>query len=204
MFIVFEGLDGSGKSTQAKKLHEFFVSCGKNCLLTYEPTSSELGSLARAVTKGELSLEHESLALLFAADRYEHFTKKISPVLADGGTVVCDRYYYSNIVYQGISEQSISRILVYNQQVMKRPPDIVFFLDAMPQVCLTRLKSSRKDISIYENMNYLETLSGRYQALFKRLTENIVIIETSGKSEEDVSAMIIKAYNAIITPPLLA
>ena len=190
MLIVLEGLDGSGKSTQAKKLHKHFVSVGKNCLLTYEPTNSELGSLARAVTKGELSLEDESLALLFAADRYEHFTKKISPVLDAGGIVVCDRYYYSNIVYQGHSEESINRILDYNQQVMKHPPDIVFFLDTEPQVCLGRLKSTRSDISIYENITQLKILQKRYLALFDRLGENIITIETSGKSEADVTALI--------------
>ena len=189
--FVFEGLDGSGKSTQARRLYEHFVSICKNCLLTFEPTSSELGSLARAVTKGELALEDESLALLFAADRYEHFTKKISPVLDNGGIVICDRYYHSNIVYQGYCEKSICRILDYNQQVMKRPPDVVFFLDTKPQVCLERLRSTRKDISIYENLQHLEALYKRYRALFDRLGENVVTIETSGKSEENVTASII-------------
>ena len=200
-FIVFEGLDGSGKSTQAKRLYKYFISNGKNCLLTYEPTGSELGCLARAVTKGELVLEDESLALLFAADRYEHFTKKISPVLVDGGVVVCDRYYYSNIAYQGLNEQAIGRILEYNQQVMKRPPDIVFFLDTEPQVCLERLKSTRKDISIYENQHQLEALYKRYRTLFDRLGENVVTIETSGKSEENIATsilrhMLISSFNA--------
>ena len=191
MFIVFEGLDGSGKTTQAKRLYDHFVSIGKNCLLTFEPTNSELGSLARAVTTGELVLEDESLALLFAADRYEHFTKKISPVLNSRGFVVCDRYYYSNIAYQGLNDKTVGRILEYNQQVMKRPPDFVFFLDTTPQVCLKRLRSSRKDISIYENLHHLETLYKRYRALFERLGENIVTIETSGKSEENVASSIL-------------
>ena len=203
-FIVFEGLDGCGKSTQARLLHEHFVSGGKNCLLTYEPTSSELGSLARAFTKGELALEDESLALLFAADRYEHFAKKISPVLDGGGIVVCDRYYYSNIVYQGLDEQKVSRILDYNQQVMKRPPDIVFFLETTPEICLERLKHTRQDISIYENLHQLEVLHERYCSLFSRLDGNIVTIDTSGKSEQVVWSQILKAYNATTTPPLLA
>ena len=204
MFIVFEGLDGSGKSTQAKRLYEHFVSEGMKCLLSFAPTDSKLGSLARAVTKGEFSLKKEALALLFAADMYEHFTTKISPVLDDGGIVVCDRYYYSNIVYQGICEKSIHRIMDYNQQIMKHPPDIVFFLDTTPQVCLERLRATRKDISIYENLNQLETHYKRYQSLFDQTTDNIITIETSGKNEAVISALILHAYNATTTPPLLA
>ena len=203
-FIVFEGLDGSGKSTQAKRLHEHFISIGENCLLTNESTDGEIGRLARAVTKGELTLEDETLALLFAADRYEHFSKKISPVLNDGGIVVCDRYYHSNIAYQGLSEQTASRILDYNQLVLKRPPDIVFFLDTEPQECLKRLELARKEISIYENPRYLEALRDRYRSLFNRLGENIVTIKTSGKSEDDITKFCLQAYNATMTPPLLA
>ena len=199
-FFVFEGLDGSGKSTQAKRLYEYFTSIGKNCLLTYEPSSGELGRLARAVTKGELMLEDESLALLFAADRYEHFTKKIAPVLDGGGIVICDRYYYSNIVYQGVNEHLISRILDYNQQVMKHPPGIVFYLDTPPQECLKRLNSSRKDISIYENLHHLETLDKRYHALFNRPDENIVTINGSGKSEQEVWSQILEATKQLRRP----
>ena len=196
MFIVFEGLDGSGKSTQAKRLYEHFAAAGKNCLLTFEPTNGELGNLARTVTKGKLALEDESLALLFAADRYEHFTKKITPVLDDGGIVVCDRYYYSNIAYQGVNEQMLNRILEYNQQVMKHPPDIVFFLETEPQICLERLKLTRKDISIYENLHHLEILSKRYNALFSKLSENVITIKTSGSSEQVVWSQILKAFEA--------
>ena len=107
-----------------------------------------------------------------------------------GGIVVCDRYYYSNIVYQGHDEASINRILGYNQQVMRHPPDVVFFLKAEPQVCLERLKLTRKDISIYENQSNLDILHKRYLALFSRLGGNIITIETSGKSEADVTALI--------------
>ena len=155
-FIVLEGLDGSGKSTQAKRISEYLISSGHKCLLTCEPTNSSLGSLARLVTKGEMTLEDETLALLFAADRHEHYAKKIAPALAKGDFVVCDRYYYSNIAYQGSNEQIVKRIFDYNQQVMKQPPDIVFFLETRPEICLKRLQSTRKDISIYENLHYLE------------------------------------------------
>ena len=205
MFIVFEGLDGSGKSTHAKRLYDHFKSTDTNCLLTFEPTSSLLGSLARAATNGEISFEDDTLALLFAADRHEHFVKKISPVLADGGIVICDRYYYSNIVYQGLSKESYSRIMSYNQLVMKRPPDIVFFLDAEPQVCLERLKLTRNDISIYENLYYLDALNERYVTLFNQINDNVVTIKTSSHSTKDeVFEQILQAYNATITPPLLA
>ena len=214
MFIVFEGLDGSGKSTQAKKLHDFFLARGENCLLTCEPTHGTLGSLARKVTKGELRMEGETLALLFAADRHGHYVNEIAPFLQSGGVVVCDRYYYSNLAYQGACVKSMERIFAYNQVVMENPPDIVFFLKTEPLECLRRLLASRPDASIYENEWMLETLSRRYTQVFDIFTRNVEnisgdiglpskknlenfhsgfahkerveIIETSGKNEEEV------------------
>ena len=188
MFIVFEGLDGSGKSTQAKKLHEYLQSVGKKSLLTCEPTHGTLGSLARMVTKGEAAMEDETLALVFAADRHEHYISEIAPFLQEGGYVVCDRYYHSNLAYQGVCEKSFERVLGYNRVAMENPPDIVFFLMTEPKECLERLVASRPDASIYENEKSLEILSQRYMRVldFVKRRENIRIVETSGKSESEV------------------
>ena len=196
-FIVLEGLDGSGKTSQASRLHKHFADKGINCLLTYEPTNEMLGNIARSVTKSNVKMDNETLALLFAADRHEHYVKKIAPTLAAGGMVVCDRYYYSNIVYQGFDEKSIQRIFDYNQKVMQTPPHVVFFLDEKPDECHKRLMSSRSETSIYENMQALTVLYKRYRDLFHRIqkTENIVIVNTTGKNEDDITELLIGNVN---------
>ena len=187
-FVVFEGLDGSGKSTQAGRLHGHLLGRGERSLLTFEPTDGLIGSLARRATAGEVFFEDGTLALLFAADRREHYAKKIAPALLGGGTVVCDRYYYSNLAYQGICDRSIERIMQYNSDAMQAPPSVVFFLDVKPAECARRIAASRHGAGVYENLETLEALHERYMKVFSMLgsRESVVFIDAAGKSEDEV------------------
>ena len=199
-FIVLEGLDGSGKSTQAARLAGKLRDLNIPYFHAHQPSSNPVGQQARSATKGGFPLENEAIALLFAADRYQHYHEKIAPELDKGSYVICDRYYYSNLAFQGIDSATMERVITYNQAVMEAPakrPDIAFFLDVPPEECIRRIVSTRSDISIYETLPQLKQMRERYFTAFKRLedTDNIVIIDAANNSHEAVAAQIWKYLN---------
>ena len=188
-FFVLEGLDGSGKTSQVRRLVEWFTAKGLPCFATRQPSDDKIGSLARAATYGEFPAENETLALLFAAEHYQHYCEKIAPALSRGEFVICDRYYFSNFVYQGVNEAALERIFSYNQAVMNaRKPDAVIYLNVSPEECMRRITASREQTSIFETLDKLKTQRERFFAIFERLrdTENIFIIDTENGDENTV------------------
>jgi dTMP kinase len=120
-FIVFEGLDGSGKTTQLKLLSKRLEerSGEGSVFVTREPSDNPVGSLIRSALRGEISLEAGTIALLFAADRCEHLAGEIIPNLERGRAVLCDRFYLSNLAYQGRFIGG-DRLLSYNEDAVSR------------------------------------------------------------------------------------
>lgn len=201
-FIVFEGLDGSGKTTQIKRVNEDFAAKGLPCVTTLQPSNSRIGKLARAATFEGLRFENETLALLFSAEHYQHYCDVIAPAIASGKHVLCDRYYYSNLAYQGTESAIMERILAYNQAVMNPPakkPDTVIFLDVEPEECLRRITSARTKISIFETLERLKLQRERYFAAFHRIkeTENIIIIESTSLDKNSVFEKIMNKINSL-------
>ena len=188
-FIVIEGLDGSGKTTAAKLLAERFLASNMPCHSTCEPTKNPIGLLIRQVLTGQIKdIENEALALLFTADRYQHLTTEILPALANSH-VICDRYYYSNMAYQGIDPQTMARVIAYHQGILPiRKPDIVFFINVTPAECIRRVASRGEAASIYEALPELELRYSRYQAAFEYMKQedNIVIVGTDTMTPEEI------------------
>ena len=111
-FIVFEGTDGSGKSTQMKLLAKYLKGKGIECLLTHEPTDSPFGGVLRACLTGRIETDERAIAALFAADRLDHITNPgigIQQHLDAGITVLCDRYYFSTHAYNGALVSAFAR-----------------------------------------------------------------------------------------------
>jgi len=198
-FIVFEGLDGSGKSTQIQLVSQQMKSLRIPHIKTREPTSSALGNLARNAVHSALvheaaqgtAPENEALALLFAADRYQHLKHDILPALEIGDSVLCDRYYFSNMVYQGENPQAVQSILDYTQEAIKiGKPDIVFFLDVEPEECLRRISTRRGQTGLYENITRLKNDRERFLNIFKLLDSNAIIIKCTNANEGQVFEMI--------------
>lgn len=181
-FIVFEGLDGSGKTTQANNLVKRLNSLGIKSAYTKEPTESIPGGSARSAIYKKTTLEMESIALLFLADRVEHVKGDILPALEQGRTIVCDRYYLSNVAYQGL-EMDKDMLLKLNQMMLKDklPPDITIFLDVSPEICCERISRDRLRTDLYEEVNKLTSIRKNFLETFAKVkdNENILIVESN-------------------------
>ena len=145
MFIVMEGIDGAGKSTQARLLAEWFKKKGKDVMLTKEPTDTAFGKLIRrlVLTGGRegiidgARISHEAEALLFAADRAEHVHKLIKPALKAGKIVISDRYFYSSLAYQWARGLDLEWLIDLNKFAIR--PDLVILLDLPAKESMKRI-----------------------------------------------------------------
>ena len=202
-FIVVEGLDGTGKTTQIKILAEYIKAKGKAVEVTAEPTAHPTGKLIRRILSGEVKSTPWSLAALFLSDRIVHNTAEdgIGKMLSDGKTVISDRYYYSTFAYQGHeTDLNWAMDMHFNCPEVRRP-DLVLFLTMAPEKCVERIRANRPDeaIEIYENVESLTKISRQFETVFEKLKhrENIVYVDADGTIEE-VSERLFRAYEQYI------
>ena len=187
-FIVFEGIDGSGKTTQAKALAEYLEARGHRVHLTAEPTSLPTGKLLREALGGKIKKSECEMALMFVEDRIAHnkdAAEGIDALLDAGVTVICDRYYYSTLAYQG---QSTDYAWVKEMNLSCpeiRTPDVCFFLDLTPAQSMARINRGRLTQEIYENEEKLESVRQSFYRVFEELKgERIEIIDAYRSVEE--------------------
>jgi dTMP kinase len=164
-FIVFEGGDGTGTSTQLNLLREKAAAPGRErrLVLTCEPTDGPLGQIIRRVLGGELELTRETLAFLFAADRREHLYGQggVSALCREGAIVVSDRYVPSSLVYQGIDcGDELPRRL----NELFPAPQILIYFELDPQSALERIEK-RKKRELFEYREFQEKVRRRYLEL---------------------------------------
>ncbi len=146
-FICIEGLDGSGKTTQAKLLAQKLRN-SHNAVYTAEPSQGKIGAFIRnSYLYGEKRLSCAIEALLFAADRVEHVETEVLPALHQGKLVISDRYLYSSLAYQGAAGLSLEWIEKINEHALR--PDLAVFIDVDPKTVMNRLKP---DKSVMENL----------------------------------------------------
>ena len=203
-FIVFEGIDGAGKTTQIKLLSARLKKRGIECYITAEPTDMPTGKLIREALSGRVKTTTAEMADMFAHDRVIHNKdeeKGIDAHLNDGITVISDRYYYSSLAYQGseLGFETVAALNLDNPDI--RTPDICLFLDLSPEKSLERIgKRADTPTEIYENYDYLEKTRRMFFDVFERLRargEHIEIIDASGSAEE-ISDKIIECVLPLI------
>jgi len=163
-FIVFEGTDGTGKSSHAKRLAEYLTNKGIKCVCTFEPTDGEIGKLLRSYLKGEKTADERTIAALFLADRMDHITKPdgLLDTLAKGVTVISDRYYLSSVAYN-CPKESADYVIELNKiatDLLK--PDLTVYLD-MPIEKLGERIQNRGGVDIYETLDYQRKVKERYE-----------------------------------------
>ncbi len=194
-FIVVEGLDGCGKSTQIKLIKEELEKRGQKVYITAEPTNFETGAYLRRILSDSLSKDMYLQAALFLADRLEHITHPefgINKYLNDGYTVVCDRYYYSSFAYQGTATDIdwVMRSNLECEAILK--PDLCVFLDVNPDTCKKRIDEVREKPELYEkDAEKMRQIRNNFLAVFNRLSEehNIAIIDANTGVENVFNAI---------------
>jgi len=179
-FVCVEGLDGCGKTTQAKMLVKTLGKMGYKVVYTAEPTNGKIGRfIKRYCLHGARRVAIIVEALLFAADRYEHVEKEVRPALESGEIVVSDRYVYSSLAYQGAAGLSLDWIRSINQHAIK--PDLAIYLDVEPETVVQRLKPKK---SVMEN---LET-QRKVREVYMKLVAGGELIKVDGSlSKEKVA-----------------
>ena len=201
-FIVIEGLDGSGKTTQIRLLSARLRSMGRTVAETAEPTASATGGLIRDALSGLTPRTGTEIAALFMADRVAHNVHPVNGInalLEKSMDVICDRYYYSSLAYQGcVSDPDwVFHINVDCPEI--RRPDLCVFLDLDDETCLRRMEQGRAYQEIYENENTLIAVRRRYYDAFRRLEGRDRIVSVNAdRTPEEVAEDIFAAVRDIL------
>ena len=187
-FIVFEGIDGAGKSTQIERLRQKLVKEGRKVFITAEPTQSVTGGILRDALSGNYKRSASELAAMFLSDRVFHNVNEsvgINQALSKGFDVISDRYYYSSFAYQGL-ESDIDWVINMNLNCPDiRRPDLCIFLDLDAQNSKSRIDTNRATVEIFEKEEILSKIRNKFFDVFKRLPdENIHVVDASGSVDE--------------------
>lgn len=186
-FIVIEGIDGSGKSTQAELLQKNLRDRGEKAVISPEPSSGIIGNLIRQALKkrvfftADKNLFDEQMAYLFASDRHDHLYNDIDGVyklIEDGFYVISTRYYFSSLAYNCQTPEQFSFISKLNHKFP--PPDITIYLDIPVEVSLERTKD-RSLQEIYETKEKLMIVKANYEKIFSNYTGSLSIIDGTQK-----------------------
>lgn len=204
LFIVFDGLDGTGKSTQLRLLAERLRGEGQKVYTTAEPTAFEEGRRLRRALAGELHTTNSTIAAMFLLDRVRHNVDPddgIGRHLADGDTVLCDRYYYSSMAYQGQGENfEWVADMNLNCPDIRRPDGCIFF-DMEPEESMKRICAGRAEceLEIYETVEQQQRIRAQYRRALAHLEgrDRIYVIDAAGTIEE-VAAKVWEAYQDIL------
>jgi dTMP kinase len=186
LFISFEGLEGSGKSTQAKRLYEWLISKGYKCVFTQEPGGNEITKKIRAILldrKNE-KLTYMAELLLYLADRAQNVEEIIKPALKSRKIVITDRFSDSTVAYQGGGrELALSVIKDLNRIATSGiKPDLTIFLDIPPKKGLARIKN--KDRMESETIKFYERVRERYVEIVKKEPERIKVVNGDSNIKE--------------------
>jgi dTMP kinase len=214
MFISFEGIEGSGKTTHAKHAVRFLQDKGHDCVITREPGGTRIGKKIRAILLDPLSKDMDPLTelLLYTADRAQHIKEYILPLLAEGKMVLCDRYYDATMAYQGFARgldigliEKMHTLLFENLK-----PDLTLLLDLPPEVGLKRAwkqinngnRVSEETRFEEERLSFHKRVRAGYLELSSLEPERFHVIDAS-KKEAEVREEIINILDAEIKGRIL-
>ena len=185
-FIVVEGSEGVGKSTQIKTIKSFLEEHKIEYIVTREPGGTLFGESIRSIILDQQNdTDNLTDSLLFYASRYENYNKIILPALESGKTVICDRFHYSTLVYQGIvgDDELVKKIHNIFDSIFSKSIDHIIYLYTDPEESLKRI-SRRSITDKFESrgLEYLNKLNKAYESIFSNM-ENVIKLNTSRDKE---------------------
>lgn len=203
LFIVFEGIDSSGKTTQAELLKNYFIVQKQRAVISPEPSSGIIGNLIRQALKQRIvfskdrNLFDEQMAYLFAADRHDHLYNDVDGVfklIRDNYHVISTRYYFSSLAYNGDSVDQFDLVKKLNDRFPN--PDLTIYIDLPVEVSLARLQK-RGLREVYETEVKLTKVRERYQQIFTEYQGQLLKIEGTQKPQQ-IQQQIVERIEALI------
>ncbi len=195
LFIVFEGIDGTGKSTQLHLVAEKLRQLGYAVVATREPTNGTYGQKISELFVDRSAVSHEEELELFIADRHQHVQEVIAPALSDGCVVICDRYYLSTVAYQGANGMDPDLILKKNEHFPV--PDLAIILEIEPAQGIHRIQNQRNEHpNTFEEEAYLQKVATIFAAMQQDYIEKIKGSDTI----ENVLRLVFEAVMKVLAP----
>ena len=201
-FVVLEGIDGAGTTTQTGRLAEALRARRVQVRTTREPSDGPIGMMIRQILCGRLvspaggPAGWTTMALLFAADRMDHIESEIEPFVASGGTVISDRYDASSLAYQSVvsgtpGSGALEWIRTLNRHAMR--PDLTIVIDVPADVAAARRDARGEPAQLYEQNEVQQALAAFYSQLERHMPEDRVVLVPAGGSVDEVHASILAA-----------
>ena len=203
-FIAFEGIDGSGKSTQIQLLKNRLEKGNIRSYITREPTDSPIGSLIHQIMTGRVQSDNRVVAALFVADRLDHLlnpTDGIYAMVEKGISVISDRYYFSSYAYHSVDMPMDWVITANSQSAEILRPSVTVFIDVNPDVALERIAKTRFHPELFETRDRLVAVREKYFEAFEKLKdlENILVVD-GGKDVPVLETEIWENISRYFTP----
>jgi len=201
VLIAFEGIDGSGKSTQIRLLAERLREKRISFYTTMEPSDAPIGSMIRQILTGRMQADPKVIAALFTADRLDHLLNDVNGVvrkIENGTVVLMDRYYFSSYAYQSV-ELSMDWLIHANEpckEILR--PEVNLFLDIEPKLAMERISKNRFKKELFEEQSRLEQVRQNYLEAFDKLHGEERVIIINGNQEPQAVAediwMVVQEY----------
>ena len=194
LFIAFEGIDGSGKTTQAKRLSTWLTAQGNPVHLTAEPTKRPVGKMIRDIFSGKTPADERIIAGLFVADRLDHILNAEDGMLKmiDAcTTVITDRYYLSSYAYHGVHTDMDWVIQANSMAARLLRPDLNIYIDIDPEQAMERIKAGRTSTELYETLDNLKSVREKYlEAIEKVKDQERVVVVNGGLGEMELEEVV--------------
>lgn len=192
-FIVFEGLDGAGTTTQIRNLARYYEFNRRPYSITAEPTGNPIGQLIRKILQKKVVTTPEALAMLYAADRSDHLYNPsygIARLIDEGRIVLSDRYFYSSIAYQSV-ECDRSLIRTVNSFPS---PEFLIFIDTPVEDCMRRIDKRGEEKELFDRAEYLTAVRENYLDELGRLESGVNLLVVDGRKSIEETEKEIRSY----------
>lgn len=202
LFIVLDGIDGCGKSSQATALAEWIFATYKKVptvILTREPTQSKFGKELRerlAQSSDDPSAQKERILELFVLDREDHVDNVIAPMLEQGCVVVCDRYKHSTIAYQTAQGVLSSHVIKENHGFPI--PDLTLLFNVPVEVSIARMEKEGRKLDKFEKASFLEKVKNEYAQLPQKFTGEKIVFINGNQEKEKVHADVVNQVKPLV------